>query len=301
MNLLEKFETVEVNPSHCISPEDKNYCERHQAAYEAALEGVQELTFFWEDMRKTQQELLGEGEYSVGNELTYLTFRNGLAITDTSLLNHIEGLHHMLVLSITHHFNTTYNMTLSESAVEEKLIPQEPRQTWPRDNEAVEAYHKAMQSLVLHYQDIVDLLILQMDGRTFAQQAFHELATSCHQAAWNMYQKKPKYECKKNVIRYTGYGCQVRNWGHSDEWQLQDDTKTILRGIAHFETGNYRTYPVGISDLLGYGYSYDNEHQFLDCKKLIQLKMFKNGRVDFKFSSETYAEEFARLYLGSVC
>lgn len=162
-------------------------------------------------------------------------------------------------------------------------------------------YHSALRSLVLHYQDIVELLVFQLDGRTFAQQAFHELADQCHQAAWNLYQKKPKYERKKNVIRYIGYGCQVRNWGRSDEWQLQDDTKAMLRGMAHFETGNYRTYPLGMSELLGYGYSYDNAQEFPTCEKLIQLKMFKNGRVDFKFSTEAYAEEFERLYLGSVC
>lgn len=91
MHLLEKFKVVEAKTSHCISPEDKNYCERHQAAYEAALESVQELAFFWEDMRKAQLELLGKDEDSVGNELTYLTFRNGLAITDKSLINHIWG------------------------------------------------------------------------------------------------------------------------------------------------------------------------------------------------------------------
>lgn len=301
MNLLEKFETVEVKPSHCISPEDKNYCERHQAAYEAALEGVQELAFFWEDMRKAQQELLGEGEDSVGSDLTYLTFHNGLSITDTSLLNHIEGLHQVLIRNIAHHFNTTYNMTLSDSVVEKKLIPQEPKQTWPRNDEAEEAYHHAMQTLVLHYQDIVELLILQMDGRNFAQQAFHELADRCHKAAWNMYQKRPKFERKKNVIRYTGYGCQVRNWGRGDEWQLQDDTKEILRGISHFETESFRTYPLGFLELLRYGDYYDNEHEFPTCKKLVQLKMFKNGRVDFKFSSEAYAEEFERRYLGTVC
>ena len=53
---------------------------------------------------------------------SYLTFRNGLAITDTSLLNHVEGLHRVLIQNITRHFNTTYNMTLSETVVAEKLL-----------------------------------------------------------------------------------------------------------------------------------------------------------------------------------
>lgn len=47
--------------------------------------------------------------------------------------------------------------------------------------------------------------------------------------------------------------------------------------------------------------TYYNEHDFPDCHKVEQLKMFKNGRVDIRFSSEASAREFVDEYLGTVC
>ena len=77
--------------------------------------------------------------------------------------------------------------------------------------------------------------------------------------------------------------------------------KDILRGAAHFENGCFQVYPLGFSELLGYTGVYDNEQEFPTCEKFRGLKMFKNGRVDLKFSTEDFAEAFVRDYLGLVC
>ena len=47
MSLLDKFAVVEIKVDARISEQDKQFCERQQAAYTAALHGFQELTFFW--------------------------------------------------------------------------------------------------------------------------------------------------------------------------------------------------------------------------------------------------------------
>ena len=36
------------------------------------------------------------------------------------------------------------------------------------------------------------------------------------------------------------------------------------------------------------------------CDKLKQLRMFKNQRVDLKFTSKAYANQFAAEYLGLI-
>ena len=60
-------------------------------------------------------------------------------------------------------------------------------------------------------------------------------------------------------------------------------------------------YPVGLSDLVGYGRIDHDLILFPSCTKLKQLKMFKNRRVDIKFASEALAKEFIDTYLGTVC
>lgn len=75
MDLLDKFDAVTVKADVRITPEDKAYCEAHQAAYDAAIQSFRELAFFWEDMENTQKELLG------GSGSSYLSSRDGPEIS----------------------------------------------------------------------------------------------------------------------------------------------------------------------------------------------------------------------------
>lgn len=301
MDLLEKFNALTVEADNRISSADKDFCEKHQSAYETAIQSFRELSFFWSDMEKTQRELLAGLSDVQASHMTYLTSRNGPEISEGKINDHIESLHRAFISNLVHHFNSTYNVSISERKVADSLLPQEPERSYPLNEEAIQKYHEELQSLSIQYKDIVEQIIFHLDGRSFSEQAFHELAAKCHKKAWNTYQKKAQYERKKSTIRFTGYCCNVRNWGWQDEWELEDGMQDILRGVAHFETGSFGTYPAGFSDLLGYSRTPYQEHEFPTCKKVTRLKMFKSGRVDLCFTSEAYAEEFVNKYLGTVC
>lgn len=301
MDLLEKFNALTVEADTRISPSDRDFCEKHQAAYEAAIQSFRELSFFWEDMRKTQRELLAGQTDSSASDMTYLASRNGPDISANKINDHIESLHREFISNLVRQFNSTYNVSISVRDVMNRLLPQEPERSYPRNEEAIQKYHEELQSISIQYKDIVEQIIFCLDGRSFSEQAFYELAAKCHKAAWNTYQKKAQYERKKSAIRFTGYCCNVRNWRYQDEWELEDGMKDVLRGVAHFETGAFVVYPLGFSELLGYSRTPDNEQEFPSCKKVKRLKMFKSGRVDIYFSAEAYAEEFVNKYLGTVC
>ena len=74
-----------------------------------------------------------------------------------------------------------------------------------------------------------------------------------------------------------------------------------MKALAYFETGAFGQYPDGIDDLLSEEYPlwYDL-WEFEDCKKLEKIKLFKNGRMDIRFTSEGHAREFVTDYLGTV-
>lgn len=294
MNLLEKFETVTIKADARITPEDKAFCEAHQAAYDAAIQSFHELAFFWADMENTQKELLGS------TEAAYLSSRDGPEISQRKINAHLECLHWMVICNIVHYFNSTYHVSVSADHVANNLLPQKPALRIYENKEAHDAYHEKLREAKIRYEDVVDQIILLLDGRSFTEQAFHELAEKCHKAAWNLYQNKTNYERKKALISFNGYFCSVHHYSWQDEWTLEDKTKDILRGVAHFETGSFNACPLGFSDLLGYSRSPINEHEFSTCKKVKGLKMFKNGRVDIRFATETYAAEFAAKYLGLV-
>lgn len=299
MGILEKFSTVEIRTDNRIAPTDKSYCEQHQKAYETAISSFQELAFFWEDMNKAQQELLGDSKSPFFHN--YLTSHDGPSISQTAINNHIEALHRDFIMNLTHYFNSTYHVSVKSSEISETLLPKKPEGRW-RDNymEICEAYQAQMQSLVVRYQDVVDQIILRLDGRSFKEQAFYELHGKCQSAAWNSYEQKAKYERKKDTIRFTGYFCRFRGWPY-DGWELDDSMKDILRGVAHYETGVYNVFPAGFSCVTGYQEIKSDVVEFPACEKVKQMKLFKNNRVDIKFSSAEYAEDFVDKYLGAVC
>jgi hypothetical protein len=190
-----------------------------------------------------------------------------------------------------------YHVAVDGGDICKSILPEEPT-----DRTKTEAAHylEQIQTLTVQYQSVVEQIILRLDGRSFSEQAFHEMCERCHGAAWNISKQTPKFEVANGTIRFlnyfSNYECSVCEW-----WKLTEDMREILRGAAHFETENYHTFPPGVSELLdGKSITVD----FIDWpggEKIRSLKMFKNGRVDLKFSSGELAGEFVHKYLGTMC
>lgn len=298
MELLQKFAAVKIQADDRITELDKDYCEVHQQAYETAISGFKELAFFWADMKAAQKELLGDKDSPVYHN--YLDSSDRLSISQAEIEQRIESLHIEFIVNLTRHFNSTYHVSVDSSEVSKALLPKRPEDRWGTKSDEAKNYHEQMQSLIVRYQDVVDQIILRLDGRTFSEQAFHELYVKCHTAAWNTYNQESEYEQKKDTIQFADRFCCFREWPYNG-WEIQDSMKAILYGLAHFETDSYRVLPVGFSLLLGYQDIKEPVVEFPSCEKVKQLKLFKNGRVDLKFHSPGYAAEFINKYLGTVC
>lgn len=303
IDLFAKFSAVEVVSADRISETDKLFCEKHQAAYEAAVTSYRELIVFWEDIAKTQREHLGEREGNIPY-FDYLSTREGAYISEKEVKAHIESLHMSFINHIAWYFEKSYHLTLDAYSFYAALMPMRPSDDADEDAyvEDVAAYHEKLQTMALRYQDILDLIFKKMDGRSFSEQAMFELKESCHKAAWNLATHKARYELKKDTIRFlrefSSY-TYPRSYSTLLDWKLEDKMKSIMKGVGHFETGRYEQFPEDIEDLLK-GKTTLDVMDFSDCAKVKQLKCFKNGNVNLKFVSAAYAQEFIDEYLGSV-
>lgn len=299
MDLLAKFEAVEIRQDTRISAADRAFCEAHQAAYENAKSSLQELEYFWDDMLKQQDKLLTPAGASPS---IYLLSHSSLKISGDAIRQQIRELHSLFITQLVSHFSRTYHFSISTENVKEKLLPQEPPNRWD-DNykEAVQKYGQDMLDLTLHHGDVLEQLFLQTGGRAFAGQALHELKENCRRAAWNPTTKCAKYTQKKCTVQFTGYYCSYRTYySGGDSWSLSDSMKDIMKGIAHFETEGFSDIPHAVSRLMN-GHDLDsNEHDFTGCQKVVSLKMFKNSRVDVKFATESLTRQFIDEYLGSI-
>lgn len=154
MSLLDKFAVVEIKVDARISEQDKQFCERQQAAYTAALHGFQELTFFWEDMLSAQKTLLGEPDSPPRAYNQYLIpdGDDGPKITIQRLRVQIDTLHRRFIQKLTGYFRSVYNITVEEKKIiSELLLPKPPKSK----KQALKEYLLWASSIQLHYEDIV--------------------------------------------------------------------------------------------------------------------------------------------------
>lgn len=298
MDLLKKFENVEVKADTRISQSDRIFCEAHQAAYDLARSSLAELEFFWEDMRSQQRELLAPADASAD---TYLTTYGEFQLSSDKIRGQLQSLHALFIDHLVSHFSKTYHFSIDKGDVKDHLIPQEPTDRWVDDyKEQALKYTQELENLTLHYTDILEQIFLQTSGRAFFEQALHELKEKCHSAAWDSGSGRAKFEQKKCVLQFTNYACSYRSYYRSESWELIGRMKDIIRGISHFETGGFDHTPASLSRLLGRE-SDSGQCEFPDCKKIQSLRMFKNGRVDLKFTSEAYVLQFVDEYLKTIC
>ena len=295
MSLLDKFAVVEIKVDARISEQDKQFCERQQAAYTAALCGFQELTFFWEDMLSAQKALLGEPDSPPRAYNHYLVpdGDDGPKITIQRLRVQIDTLHQKFIQKLVGYFQSVYNITVEEKKIiSELLLPKPPKSK----KQALKEYLLWASSIQLHYEDIVTQILSCFDGRTPSEQSLQELCRQCNEAVWCSSRHTAKFERKYAVISFLGTFCSFRN--DRQHWTFTSNMGPVLLCAAHFETGVLNKYPVFFPSPPFDGTYGCNQMDFAGCEKLAQLRLFKNGRVDLRFTSEDYANQFIDTYLG---
>lgn len=292
MDLLQKFSNVEIRAADRITEADRSYCQKHQKAYEIALEAFHQLLILWQDVCAQQLDILGSSS-RFDNAERYMVSKKFPKLDVSQIRDHIVEVHKKFISTIVSYLNATYHLTIDEDDVADHFIP-------PLEEDEDEAVETAFRSIVLHYEHMIELILSWFDGRSFSEQGPYELLSKCHAAAWREQDHKQKFEQKKAVVTF--YGACYYGYTHGcEQWGFHDGMKDVLKGLAHFETGAFDKYPGDLDYLIP-----DNEvirydvWEFESCYKLERIKMFKNGRMDIRFTNEGYARQFVADYLGTV-
>ena len=176
MDLLTKFEKVEMKADTRISEADRIFCEAHQAAYDSARTSLPELGFIWDDMLNQQRNLLAPTGTS---SETYLATYDGLKLSDNAIRQQTHSLHPRFICQIVSYFSKTYHFSINANDIIDNLVPQKPADRWMENyKEQVEKYTKDLDELSLRYVTVLEQIFLQTGGRAFFEQALHELKRS---------------------------------------------------------------------------------------------------------------------------
>lgn len=307
MNLLDKFDAVEVKADRRISPVDKSFCEAQEAACIAASEKLKLIADMIKDGLDEQDRLLN----AFSNCASYFASSN---LDDDKVLHVRNERHERMVRTIVHYFERKYNVSLNAGSIIDHLVPKEPEHpysgfyTKPTEEERTQykasraAYQDQMDQLVIHYQDIVDEIFQQLGGFSFAERSLREMKKDLwnkfHYKGWHSDGKLVEnFEIKGQTLKLTSYAVSYDEWfASSGPWQMSDSTKALLDAIAHYEIGDTNAGVRIFPSLMDYRHDC-SEYNPCMSEKVEKIKCYKNGKVDIKFKDAATCNDFVDRYL----
>lgn len=296
MDLAEKLANVDMTADNRISEEDRKYGETHQKAYETALSDLKGLVLYCNSMDAAQDEILGDCDRAGRVSRGYTNIKD---FSVDSIKKAIYAIHRRFVVFIVDYFNWIYSVELKIDDIADSLIPKKPEYVYDEDeNYEIQCreWEITMENLSLRFNDVLDQILIRLDGRTFAELALDEIIEKS--TSNSVIRDTRCFEVKGDTICFKDYFCNYTYWFSSDNWELRERMRYILPALWHYETGLFYNYDYPITKIFGH-FNWP-ELEFDGKNKLKSLKCFKNGRVDVKFTSKQNASEFAQKYLGSV-
>jgi len=143
------------------------------------------------------------------------------------------------------------------------------------------------------YKDVIDDILLQMDGMNFYEKAQHEIKESIREEIYNTDRVKVK-SISVSVANFLSF----EPWFGKFRNNRDEKLGKLLSGIELFESGGL-TKREDFSTITNDRIRDDwfKEFKFEGMNKFESLKCFMNGKVQLKFTSHEYALQFAKEYL----
>ena len=327
MNLLDKFDHIEIKIDERISESDKVFCKANEKAYDLGIDAVISMGNYAKGFRQQQIDALA-GLFSE-DALKYRAddyLCNGFHADDYQ--NSIISIHRKYIDNLVGYFEEKYHVSIDKMGIADFLIPKKPEveicpvlykhlDSWTdEDADRVRKanderkklnadYEESIRRLRISYTSVLDQIFLQIGGSSFSDAAISELKSSCHMACWYQNSGEPKFEQKKAVVLFTGYGCNIdhihekyKSKNDPSYFEVSEDMKKVLRALNYYETGTQR-YTLPLIDKLC-GYHVDCPDYDIGGEKIKGIKLYKNGRVEIRFQSESYARQFVEQFMGTV-
>lgn len=288
MELLDKFDAITICSDKQISEEDREFCVALKNAYDNARNAVAELLFVWEDMLEEQKKLLAPTNLSCH---TFISPDASISVSKGNIRDKILEMHKTFIKKIVSYFQSQYHISLSEYEPIQQLLPKRPKWRYdPNYEQEMETYEEKISVLSLTYEQVLDAIFKEMGGRSLSEYAIFQIKDSCWEAAWR--NDCPQFERDRYTVKLQS--------ATNTDFEIYESTKKIMKGLAYFENKTVGLIPHELSPFFSYRGPGDNAYDFEDLTKISKIRLYKNGRVDIRFTEEAYAVQFATDYLGTM-
>ncbi|GAA4880364.1 hypothetical protein GCM10023310_70710 [Paenibacillus vulneris] len=270
-DILSKFDNVEVTLEKKIPSEDLEFCKTEQKLYNVAIGVFIDIA----------------NEINIVSGLNVLTGewhkdKSSNTYLDSYRLREIKviamSIKECFIDKIVCYFTEKYNVTIKK----ERLL-----KNYDYD---------------ITYTNIIDDIMLQLEGFSFAEKAVKELLDKTKNTYYyNEYKKQSNMDIKNNKIVIDGsYVYKDTIW---NQYRLRGDFNEIFTALYLFDNGSI---PREETELHSRYCGYQNErndrnyekYQPVSLSKVESIKFYKNGKLEIEFKSNQMATKFAYEYLG---
>ncbi|MGV2885930.1 hypothetical protein [Paenibacillus taichungensis] len=210
--------------------------------------------------------ILKAKQFYADNEMSniFLSTKNLIKDLDEKLNSKIDS----FVSKIVTHFRSTYSVSIKS-----------------------EKFRKYDHTVT--YKDVVDDILLQMDGMNFSEKAHEEIKEAVRGTIYNSSKVKVQSQ-KVTIAGYLYFESWVGSWRNNRDENLAK----LLRGVELFDSGKTVTRDV-LANLAYDRYRKDwfDVFSFSSMNKFESLKCYMNGKVELRFKSHELAIQFAKEYL----
>lgn len=328
MNILNKFENVEIKNDTRIAPDDLEFCKRNQELYLKVLENYKSV---YKDLMKVKDK-----EFSLFSEIETENSYNYNGCTDKKYDNHfvtiskkeftktIIGVHRIFITTIYNYFSKKYGVRLETKEPENIIGLEEPKKVedyyydyWRISEEEKEKikkrnqeyedslckYRDDMVAAKVDFNNIIDDIFIQLDGYSFVDRAKNEVVNACKSACFNKYRKVSYATLKKcKIVIETAFHSYFDTiWKEYQASTNNDDFKAIMRALSFFDSDEKekKIYGGWLSEFIFY-YKKEKDGVYglhsAYGKKVQSFKFYKNGKWEINFISQEDAEKFFNEY-----
>lgn len=318
MSLMDKFSAVEIKADNRISEDDKAFCLHQQEAFDKAGPALQKVAEAMAVAKAEQAEILTADDDFIDRYV-------GSECNVDGVYDAMEERNHTFISTIVNYFSRKYSVELDGREIEGHLIPAGPKEPilpWGGYREMTEdeiasyrkeldaykvekeKFEQSLRVLPLRYERVVDEIFVQLGGFSFQERAMNEFLRLCwdtsHHRDWRTDQYVEEFEIKNDTLRLTGSWvyCDENKWMSNPvpEYKPSQSLKTILDALVHYEFGKFKSGAQWFPELFKYD-TKENQFEIAYMSKIKNIKLFKNGRVNIKFRSAAFVQEFVEQYL----
>lgn len=267
-DILNLFDTIDLTQEKTlISDEDREHINKYEESYKTTL------SVFENTLQQLQEIHKQYGDYYSAEE----AFGFVCDMKDIrKIQERIKELKENFVYRICRYFMNKYNVTIDYKSIYNKY------------------------DTTVTAQNILDEIVEQLDGFTFAEKAQQEIKQQLKEITKNTEVKDNKL-ILSNFFYIDSFDLK---WGdYKLSYNSYDRAETLLKALYLYEYNITQLTEEAEQLLKTLKYSKNDDvfttHE-LNLNKIKSIKLYKNGRVDIEFTSNYYAKEFAKDFLNIV-